>query len=283
MCQEVVELITAYLDGALDPSMRSRFEEHLKSCDGCATYLEELRVTVATLGTLRDEHLDPVFRARLMNAFSDLPMTAPVNDESPLIAALRRGDRDAFAQVVDKHTPALLRVARGYVPSHAIAEEVVQDTWIALVKGIDNFEGRSSLQTWLFAVMCNIAKTRGVRERRDRDALLAATGATVDPTRFHGPTDPGAGSWKEPPTAFPDTPEGSVLGQELRAVAQTELDKLPGQQGAVVTLRDLLGFDSADVCRLLDLSVANQRVLLHRGRAAIRHVLEDYLTSGSTP
>jgi RNA polymerase sigma-70 factor (ECF subfamily) len=200
-------------------------------------------------------------------------------DESALIAALRAGDRNAFAALVDEHTPAMLRVAGGYVPSHAIAEEVVQETWIALVRGIDRFEGRCSLKTWLFTVMSNIAKASGVRERRDREAVIAA--ATVDPARFHGPAEPGAGGWKEPPVAFPAGPEGSVLVDELRAVAQRELDKLPERQRAVVALRDMLEFDSAEVCELLDITVANQRVLLHRGRAAIRQVLEEYVREGA--
>ena len=204
-------------------------------------------------------------------------MTA--TDESTLIAALRAGDQNAFAALVDEHTPAMLRVAGGYVPNHAIAEEVVQETWIALLRGIHRFEGRSSLKTWLFTVMSNIAKARGVRERREREAVIAAV--TVDPSRFYGQGEPGAGSWKEPPVALPTGPEGAVLGDELRAVAQRELDKLPERQRAVVTLRDMLGFDSGEVCELLDISVANQRVLLHRGRAAIRHVLEEYARDGA--
>jgi RNA polymerase sigma-70 factor (ECF subfamily) len=205
-------------------------------------------------------------------------------DESPLIAALRAGDEVAFARLVDQHTPSLLRVARGYVPSREIAEEVVQDTWIALVKGINNFEGRSSLRTWLFTVMINIAKARGVRERRDADAAIAAfTGGTVDPARFLSTYMPYAGHWKkgEAPLPFPDTPEGSVLGEELVNLARRELDTLPERQRVVVTLRDMLGFDSSEVCELLDISIANQRVLLHRGRAALRQVLEDYLAEGS--
>ncbi|HEX2283595.1 MAG TPA: sigma-70 family RNA polymerase sigma factor [Mycobacterium sp.] len=205
-------------------------------------------------------------------------------DESTLIAALRDGDEAAFARLVDQHTPAMLRVARGYVPSHEVAEEVVQETWIALLKGIDNFEGRSSLRTWLFAVMINIAKARGVRERRDADAAVAAyTGGTVDPARFREAGDPYPGHWKqgEEPSPFPDTPEGSVLGAELVDLARRELDKLPERQRIVVTLRDMLGFDSNEVCELLDISMANQRVLLHRGRAAIRQVLEDYLMDRS--
>jgi RNA polymerase sigma-70 factor, ECF subfamily len=205
-------------------------------------------------------------------------------DEATLIAALRDGDETAFTQLVDQHTPAMLGVARGHVPSREIAEEVVQETWIALLKGIDSFEGRSSLRTWLFAVMINIAKRRGLRERRDADAAVAAfTGGTVDPARFRTADDPYPGHWKrgEEPTPFPDTPEGSVLGNELVDVARRELDRLPERQRIVVTLRDMLGFDSSEVCELLDVSIANQRVLLHRGRAAVRQVLEDYLKDAS--
>jgi RNA polymerase sigma-70 factor (ECF subfamily) len=204
--------------------------------------------------------------------------------DTALIAALRDSDEAAFAQLVDKHTPSMPRVARGYVPSREIAEEVVQETWIALLRGIDNFEGRSSLRTWLFAVMINIAKARGVRERRDADAAIAAyTGGTVDPARFRTGEDPWPGHWRQgqEPSPFPDTPEGSVLGNELIDVARRELDKLPERQRIVVALRDMLGFDSSEVCELLDISVANQRVLLHRGRAAVRAVLENYLEDRS--
>ena len=140
------------------------------------------------------------------------------------------------------------------------------------------------MRTWLFTVMINIAKARGVRERRDADAAIAAfTGGTVDPARFRAADDPYPGHWKpgEVPSPFPDTPEGSVLGSELVDVARRELDKLPDRQRIVVTLRDMLGFDSGEVCELLDISIANQRVLLHRGRAAVRQVLEDYLEDRS--
>ncbi|SBS76260.1 RNA polymerase, sigma-24 subunit, ECF subfamily [uncultured Mycobacterium sp.] len=208
-------------------------------------------------------------------------MVTRSTDESALIAALQAGDQNAFALLVDEHTPTLLRAARGYVATHAIAEEVVQDTWIALVRGVSKFEGRSSLRTWLFAVMTNIAKTRGLRERRDRDAAASFMEATVDPARFHARGDTHAGSWKEPPTAFPDSPEGSVLSRELRSIAHRELDRLPERQRIVVTLRDMLGFDSAEVCELLDITAGNQRILLHRGRAAIRQVLEDYVRDDS--
>jgi RNA polymerase sigma-70 factor (ECF subfamily) len=207
-------------------------------------------------------------------------MTGTVEDESALIAALRDGDERAYAQLVDRYTPAMLRVARGYVRSHQIAEDVVQETWIGVLKGISKFEGRSSLRTWIFTVMINIAKKRGVRERRDADAEIAAfTGGTVDPARFRPDGDRWPGHWRADaePSPFPDTPEGSMLGDELVAVARRELDKLPDKQRTVVTLRDMHGFDSTEVCELLDVSVANQRVLLHRGRAAVRQALETYL------
>lgn len=207
-------------------------------------------------------------------------MTTTSADEADLIAALRARDEAVFAELVDRHAPAMLRVARGYVASREIAEEVVQEAWIALLKGIDVFEGRSSLRTWLFTVLINIAKKRGMRERKDVDVQIAAyTGGTVDPARFRDSDDRWPGHWKddEAPSPFPDSPEGSVLGGELMAVTRRELDKLPERQRVVVTLRDVLDMDSAEVCELLDISVANQRVLLHRGRAAIRQGLEDYL------
>lgn len=207
-------------------------------------------------------------------------MTISAPDETAMVTALRRGDEPAFAALVERHTPSMLRVAGGYVPSHQIAEEVVQETWIALLKGLDTFEGRSSLRTWLFTVLVNIAKARGVRERRDGDVQVQAfTGGTVDPARFRESGQYWAGHWREheAPAPFPETPEGSVLGGELIAVTRRELAKLPPRQREVVTMRDVLGMDAAEVCGLLDLTVANQRVLLHRGRAAVRQALEDYV------
>lgn len=215
-----------------------------------------------------------------MTGYAVAEMTRAVGDEAALVAALKAGDEAVFAELVDRHTPSMLRVARGCVRSHEIAEEVVQEAWIALLKGIGKFEGRSSLRTWLFTVLINIAKARGIRERRNSEVeMLAFTGGTVDPARFRPADDRWPGHWREDavPSPFPETPEGSVLGDELVEVARRELAKLPERQRMVVTMRDMLDFDSAEVCELLDISVANQRVLLHRGRAAVRQVLEDYL------
>ena len=211
-------------------------------------------------------------------------MTTIAEEEGALVAALQAGDESAFGALVERHTPAMLRVARGYVRSEEIAEDVVQETWIALLKGIDRFEGRSSVRTWLFTVMINIAKKRGLRDRRQTDAEIAAfTGGTVDSARFRPAGDRWPGHWKEDavPSPFPETPEGSVLGAELADLARRELDKLPRRQRTVVTLRDIYGFDSKEVCELLDISIANQRVLLHRGRAAVRQALETYLADES--
>jgi RNA polymerase sigma-70 factor, ECF subfamily len=207
-------------------------------------------------------------------------MTTTASDETALIAGLRAGDEAVYAELVDRHTPSMLRVARGYVRTHAVAEEVVQEAWIALLKGIAKFEGRSSVHTWLFTILVNIAKTRALRERRDAEVeVMAFTGGSVDPARFRGANDEWPGHWRADavPSPFPNTPEGSVLGDELITVARAELEKLPERQRMVVTMRDMLGFDSADVRELLEISVANQRVLLHRGRSAVRQVLEDYL------
>jgi RNA polymerase sigma-70 factor, ECF subfamily len=211
-------------------------------------------------------------------------VTTSPPDEADLVAALRAGDEAAFASLVDRHTPAMLRVARGYVRTPELAEDVVQETWIGLLKGIDKFEGRSTLRTWLFTVLVNIAKSRGLRERRAADITESVLGdGTVDPDRFQPADDRLPGHWKdhETPTPFPDTPEGSVLGAEFMAVTRRELDTLPSRQREVVTLRDVLELDSVEVCELLDITTANQRVLLHRGRASIRQALEDYLKGAS--
>lgn len=204
-------------------------------------------------------------------------MNEPVTAEA-LVARLQDGDPNAFAELVDLHGPSMLRLARSYVPSRELAEDVVQETWIAVLRSISRFEGRSSLRTWIFGILINIAKKHGVSERRQADiAVRATTGGTVDPHRFRDRNDPYPGHWKEPPAPFPETPEGSALGAELTAIASKALHKLPETQRVVVSLRDVLGFSSEEVCATLSITAANQRVLLHRGRAAVRQELEDYL------
>ena len=222
----------------------------------------------------------PLIAATTARSGEQLPaMTAVAEDEGALVAALRAGDESAFAMLVERHTAAMLRIARGYVATSEVAEDVVQETWIALLQGIGKFEGRSSLRTWLFTILINIAKERGIRDRKGVEVETKYAGATVDPSRFRPAGDRWPGHWKqhEQPSPFPDTPEGSVLATELTTVARRGLDALPDRQRVVVTMRDMLGFDSQEVCDLLGISMANQRVLLHRGRAAVRQALEDYL------
>jgi RNA polymerase sigma-70 factor, ECF subfamily len=201
--------------------------------------------------------------------------------DETLIAALRDGDERAFAALVDLHTPALLRVAMAYVPSRAVAEEVVQETWIAVMRGIGDFEGRSSLKTWIFRILTNVAMRGGSRERRSVPfaALAAAedTGEpTVDPARFLPPDhELFPGHWAIAPARWP-TPEEGLLAGETRAVIAAAIDALPKAQRTVLALRDVEGWSSEEVCAALDISAGNQRILLHRARTRVRAAIEEY-------
>jgi RNA polymerase sigma-70 factor, ECF subfamily len=212
----------------------------------------------------------------------DAQREAPARpDESRLLGALRRRDERAFATLVDEYSPVLLRTARMYVSSRAVAEEVVQETWLGVLKGIDRFEGRSSLKTWIFRILTNTAKTRGIREGRSvpLSSLAAEAGwdePTVDPDRFLRPDhDRWPGHWFIGPAAWP-TPEEGLLGGETRSVILEAIEGLPDGQRAVVTLRDIEGWSAEEVCDALEVSDANQRVLLHRARSKVRAALERY-------
>jgi RNA polymerase sigma-70 factor, ECF subfamily len=161
----------------------------------------------------------------------------------------------------------MLRLAAGYVPSQAVAEEVVQDTWLAVVRGVSRFEGRSSVRTWLFRILVNRARTAGQRERRA--TAVPDPAAAVDPLRF----DP-SGSWSQPPEHWADLVDNRLIAQQMAGRARSAIMDLPVQQREVVTLRDVEGLTSGEVCDVLDLTEANQRVLLHRGRSRLRQVLE---------
>jgi RNA polymerase sigma-70 factor, ECF subfamily len=210
-----------------------------------------------------------------------------LTDDGTLVDLLRHGNEGAFVQVVSDWSPAMLRVARGHVSTRASCEEVVQDTWLAVIRGLDRFEGRSSLRTWVFHILTNLAKTRGVREARTTplSAWESAeeSGPVVDPDRFRGPDDPYPGHWTSvgAPSAWPAGPEQAVLAAETRRVLAAALRQLPPRQQTVVTLRDVHGLSAEEVCDALDLSPGNERVLLHRGRARLRTVLEGYLRTPS--
>ena len=210
-----------------------------------------------------------------------MPKTSPQEQDEALVAALRRGDADAFATLVDRHSPAMIRVAMAYVPSRAAAEEAVQETWIAVMRGIDGFEGRSSLKTWIFRILTNVAMRGGARERRSVpfSALAEAedTGEpSVDPDRFL-PADHELfpGHWAIMPTRWP-TPEEGLLAGETREVIAAAIAELPAAQRTVIALRDVEGWSSEEVCEALEISAGNQRILLHRARSRVRNAIEDY-------
>jgi RNA polymerase sigma-70 factor (ECF subfamily) len=195
-----------------------------------------------------------------------------------LVAALRSGSEDAFREVVARHHQAMVRVAQAYVPSRAIAEEVVQETWLAILEGLDRFEGRSSFKTWAFRILVNRARTRGTREHRSVpfSSLETSEGPepAVSPERFQA-AGRFPGHWAAPPEPW-DLPAQRVTESETRAVIDETIALLPEQQRRVITLRDIHGWTSEEVCDLLDLSEGNQRVLLHRARSKVRAALEDH-------
>lgn len=198
-------------------------------------------------------------------------------DDAALIEALRRGDETAFASLIDLYHASLLRLATAYVATREQAEDVVQETWMGVLNGIDRFEGRSSLKTWIFHILVNRAKTKGVRERRSVPfSSLPADGdedePSVDPDRFQG------GFWSAPPDSWVGVPEARLLSAETRAVVDEAIAGLPDTQRVVITLRDVQGFTSQEARDVLDLTEANQRVLLHRARSKVRARLEAYLT-----
>jgi RNA polymerase sigma-70 factor, ECF subfamily len=204
--------------------------------------------------------------------------------QTALLERLRAGDPSAFAELVDTWSPMLLRVARLYVSTRASAEEVVQDTWLAVIEQLDRFESRSSLRTWVFRILENQARTRGVRDARSLpwssafggDALEDA-GPAVDPSRFRGPADRWPGGWTPAgrPARWQPPPEDAAVASEMRRELGAALAELPARQRTVVELRDVHGLTSVEVCERLGVSPANQRILLHRGRARLRARLED--------
>jgi len=189
-------------------------------------------------------------------------------EEMRLVEALRNRDERAFEQLIRMYQSALVGVAQMYVSSRAIAEDVVQESWLAVLNGIDRFEGRSSLKTWIFRIVANRAKTRGQREARSRPFSALEPEASVDPDRVV------AGEWSAPPESWP---EEKLLGAETLRVVGDSIEALPPSQRAVITLRDVQGWSAQEVRNALELTETNERVLLHRARAKVRAALEAYL------
>lgn len=188
--------------------------------------------------------------------------STPVDDDGALVAGIRAGDEHAFAELVRRYQPRMLRLAEATVGSHAVAQEVTQDTWIAVLRGVDRFEGRSSLKTWLFRILVNRARTAASREQR------AGRPEDFGDERFDA-----AGAWTVPPEPWADRAEDQLMAAQLAQRVQMLLPELPAAQRQVLVLRDVEGLSPEDVSGLLGVSDGNQRVLLHRGRARLRQLL----------
>lgn len=204
-------------------------------------------------------------------------------EDREMLTALRRRDEGAFASLVETYSSALVRVAMTYVRNRAVAEEVVQETWLGVIRGIERFEGRSSLRTWIFRITANIAKTRAERERRSvpfsaLHTTEEANEAAVAPERFLDAShDRFAGHWAAPPARWDTIPEARLQSKDTLERIRDAIETLPPAQRAVITLRDIEQWSSDEVCELLEVSEANQRVLLHRARSKVRAALEQHL------
>jgi RNA polymerase sigma-70 factor (ECF subfamily) len=210
-----------------------------------------------------------------MQAHSDEGSPSKRAADADTVDALRRGDEGAFLALVKLHHASMLRVASLFVSSAAVAEEVVQEAWLGVLNGLDSFEGRSSLRGWIFGILTNSAKTRGVREARSSPFSSFDEGEDeepVDPSRFLGADHPRwPGHWASPPEQWA---EEKLLAKEMVAFVHEAIETLPPNQRRVITLRDVEGWTSAEASRALGVSEVNQRVLLHRARSRVREALE---------
>jgi RNA polymerase sigma-70 factor (ECF subfamily) len=195
---------------------------------------------------------------------------ATVDPDGELVQRLREGEEQAFVQLVARHHAAMLRLAGSFVASGAVAEEVVQDTWLGVLRGIDGFAGRSSFRTWLLRILVNRARSTGVRERRT--IAVGDAGPVVDASRFDS-----SGAWMSPPQHWIEDSDDRMVAEGASAQINAAMRELPERQRQVVTLRDVEGLSGQEVCAVLEISDANQRVLLHRGRSHLRQALEDEL------
>lgn len=222
---------------------------------------------------------------RQPTAISSAPQRL-ADEEAALVVALRRGDEAAFTLLIERYHLPLVRLAQTYVTSRAVAEEVAQETWLGVIQGIDRFAERSSLKTWIYTILTNRARTRGVREGRsvpfadltrrsgDADELL------IDPDEFYPQGHAEAGWWARHPQSWSTVPEERLLGRETRAQIDAAIEVLPASQRAVIVLRDVEGLSCDEVCHALGISEGNQRVLLHRARTKVRSRLDAYLMEG---
>jgi RNA polymerase sigma-70 factor (ECF subfamily) len=225
-------------------------------------------------------YLDTLVAHTMPSTDAEHPIATP--DDLRTVEALRAGDERVFRELVERYHASLVRVALMYVRTRAVADEVVQETWIGVLRSLPRFEGRSSLRTWIFRILANQARTRARREARSVPFSSLASAdddsPTVDPDRFLSAEHPAfPGHWASPPRSWGALPEEEFLARETRERVLAAIDDLPGSQRTVISLRDVEGWSSEEVCDLLEISEGNQRVLLHRARAKVRETLEEYL------
>ena len=216
----------------------------------------------------------------MTNAETERHVASSTSDEADLVARLRIGDEAAFAKLVDSYYASMLAVARAHVESRAVAEEVVQEAWIGVLRGLDGFEGRSSLKTWVMRILVNTAMARGGKEARTVPFSSLASDddeAAVDPARFRGNNDAYPGHWRAYPGDWSTLPENALLEREALNVVLAAIEALPPPQRNVITLYDVYGCRADEVCTALDVEPSYQRVLLHRARSRVRAALEAHL------
>ncbi len=231
--------------------------------------------------TVRETKGPPARLHRVLASYCGFVAALEYTDDAELTQALVARDGAAFGFLLDRYQRPLVRLASQYVPNGAVAEEVVQETWLAVIEGIDRFEGRSTVKTWLFSILVNIARTRGAKEQRSMPfsaaAILDDNEPAVDPSRFRSFRK--AGTWKRPPDPWPDPEQQAVVGEEINVV-HAAIGELPSAQREVITLRDVLGCSAREVCDVLGVSDGNQRVLLHRARSKVRAAVERHYGEG---
>ncbi|TME11974.1 MAG: sigma-70 family RNA polymerase sigma factor [Chloroflexi bacterium] len=233
-------------------------------------------------GTYQPENLFDVATAQRTITGANLATVVASADDLHLIEQLRSGNEAAFVSLIDRYAPTMLRLAMVYVTAWAVAEEVVQETWMAVLEGLNRFEGRSSLKTWMFRILTNRAITRAQREGRSipfsslSDPYTVLAEPAVDPDRFLPADHQWSGHWVSFPANWQEMPEDRLLSQETHACVERAIEALPPNQREIIILRDIEGWTSEETCSFLGISEGNQRVLLHRARSKVRDVLEKY-------
>ncbi len=233
-------------------------------------------------GTSQPEYPPDIAIVQQNRAGSQQADSVASQEDLLMVEALRSGDESAFVSLIDRYHASMLRLAMAFVPSQAVAEDVVQEAWMGVLQGLSRFEGRSSLKTWIFRILTNRAKTRAQREVRSVPFSSLSEFNTdlpepaVEPERFTGPDQQWPGKWISFPRIWDEIPEERILSQETLTRIQEAIDTLPQGQREVIVLRDIEGCSSDEACNLLGVSEANQRVLLHRARCKVRRALERY-------